>query len=426
MLKKYTKNKKNLKKQIIFLEAFPEIMTYKIAKIFRKKGYQTISLRLLKSKGLSEDFYQKAYDKIICFNLDFHKINLRNLPSIFFSFLKGYKNIIKSLDKIRKLKPYLVFGRSAPNWPIALTRFLFKKYPLIYFPYNIRSTAIFANDDNFQKKEDIRNFELKAEEYCFKNSDGILHKGDPLEIEFLEKNIFKRKLKICKNRLNFNPYCFREFMVPLNKEKLSKKDGEIHLVYVGSAGNVNPKKGSDYLFDYAKIFTEQKIHVHFYMKPNTSSKEEIIKSYEKSAGDLINSKYFHIHSPLNPKILSKEISKYDFGLWFYKHLKPGIVEMDAKFTTGNKMASYLEAGIPFFYSDSFGFAHDLMKHYKLDLPIKNLNDAKNISERIKNLDYKFLEKKILIAREDFLMEKQFPRLEEFLNKIILKRKSFYI
>ena len=65
-----------------------------------------------------------------------------------------------------------------------------------------------------------------------------------------------------------------------------------------------------------------------------------------------------------------------------------------------------------------------MKHYKLDLPIKNLNDAKHISERIKNLDYKFLEKKILIAREDFLMEKQFPRLEEFLNKIILKRKSF--
>ena len=77
MVKKYTKNKKNFKKQIIFLEPFPEIMTYKIAKIFRKKGYQTISIRLLKSKGLSEDFYRKAYDKIICFNLEFHKINLK-------------------------------------------------------------------------------------------------------------------------------------------------------------------------------------------------------------------------------------------------------------------------------------------------------------------------------------------------------------
>ena len=66
------------KKQIVFFESFPTVMIYKIAKMFRKKGYETVLIVLLGS-GSSKSFHKDAFDKIIFFNLEFFKIGLKNL-----------------------------------------------------------------------------------------------------------------------------------------------------------------------------------------------------------------------------------------------------------------------------------------------------------------------------------------------------------
>ena len=71
------KFKQKNKKQIVFLEPFPTVMVYKIARLFRKKGYKTILIILLESKGASKEFHKGAFDKIIFFDLSFFKINLK-------------------------------------------------------------------------------------------------------------------------------------------------------------------------------------------------------------------------------------------------------------------------------------------------------------------------------------------------------------
>jgi len=70
------------KKQIIFLEPWSEIMTYKIARLFKKNGYSTYAIRILESKGLSDNFFKDAFDEIISFNVNFYKINPQNLWAI--------------------------------------------------------------------------------------------------------------------------------------------------------------------------------------------------------------------------------------------------------------------------------------------------------------------------------------------------------
>ena len=70
------------RKQIVFFEPWPEVMTYKMAKLFREKDYSTHSIRILESKEL-DNFYKDAFDEIISFKLGFFKINLKNLPLIF-------------------------------------------------------------------------------------------------------------------------------------------------------------------------------------------------------------------------------------------------------------------------------------------------------------------------------------------------------
>ena len=49
-------------------------------------------------------------------------------------------------------------------------------------------------------------------------------------------------------------------------------------------------------------------------------------------------------------------------------------------------------------------------------------DLKDLKKRLIKLDYKELEKKTLKAREDFDMDKNFPRLEKFIKKVVESKK----
>ena len=400
------------KKQIIFVEAFPTIMVYKIAKIFRKKGYETILIRLLEITKDDEDFKKDAYDKIIALNLNAFKFHLKNIPKIFFSLIKKIKDLTVSFIEISKLKPYVIIGRANPSWPIALIKILFKKIPLIYFPYDIRF-YLYANSKMAMKKGDIPNFEIKAERYCFKNVDGIIHKGDPNELAPLERKMLSENSKICPNKINFQPYCFQEFIAPINKNKLSKKDGKIHLAFLGAGI-------SRMIFKTYEKLIAQKIHIHAYSRQLTledNSKYAFLRGYPK----LLNSKYFHFHEPLNPKDVIKDVSKYDFGLY------PIIISPEDRgfllnSCTGNKFSSYLEAGLPMIYSPVYKVVDNILKKYDADISVDDMKGILLLKKRLKRLDYKKFEKKIIKLRKDYTMEKQFPRLEKFIKKVVEEKK----
>ena len=405
------------KKQIVFVEPFPEVMIYKIANILKLKGYETISIRILESKDSSREFYDKAYDKISSFDLSFFKMDLKNIPNILFSLLNKLKRIVKTFVFISKLDPYVVIVRAKPNWPCALIRILFKKISLIYFPYDIRS----EDSISLIKKSNIKKFEINSEKFCFEKADGIIHKGAPDELNFLEGRLFE-KINFTQPQLMFLPYCSEEFIVPINKNKLSKKDGEIHVVHVSSVGSVDLKECS-WLFDYFNEFTKNNIHIHLYTKPNTLSKEEIIKSFNELYKNEINSKYFHLHDPKNPKELIKEISQFDFGIILMHPLNKAEDSLESNFGTGNKISSYLEAGLPFFYSPEIKFVDQIMNSYKLRLHLRDEKDIKKMKEQINRLNYNELEENVKKARKDFLMEKHFPKLEKFIEEVVNKNKK---
>tara|TARA_Y100000034_G_C6910131_1_gene424128 strand:- start:14091 stop:15347 length:1257 start_codon:yes stop_codon:yes gene_type:complete len=408
-------------KQIIFIEAYPEVMIYKMARLFKKKGYKTISIRILESKGLSNKFYNEAFDKIICFNLKFHRASIKSLPKIALSLIKSSKDFFKSILSIFKLNPYVIFCRTSPNRLCAITKILFNKYPLIYFPYDISALGdIRFGGTKGKTINKLPSFEAKAEKYCFENVEGILHKGSPDELKYLNKTRLGKDLKLSNLQISFNPYCSEEFILPINKNKLSKKDKEIHIVTVGSCGATDTG-GPNFLIEYAKAFAKQKIHLHVYIRPNISSKKEVEKAFMKDSGKDLDKKYFHWHEPLGPKELIKEISKYDYAIMMINmNIKNPSDFLSIKLLTGNQVASYLEAGLPFFYSKNFEYLDKSMRNYKLDLTYENIKDLENLKKTIKKLNYKKLEKNVQIARQDYLMETQFPRLEKFVKKVVDK------
>lgn len=404
--------------QIIFLEPYPEVMVYKIAKIFKKNGYKTISIRLLSSKGLPDEFYMDAFDKIISFNLKFFKLNLKNILPIFFSLLLNSINILKAIARCWILNPHVIIGRAGPSWHCALTRKMFNKIPFIYFPYDIRSQV--SKSLKTVKERGVPNFEIKAERYCFENSNGIMYKGAPEELNFLEGEVLGYNIKLSQHQLNFLPYCSEDFIVPI-QNKLSEQDKEIHIVNLDSVGSVGLMELS-YIYDDFQLIIKNNIHIHTYSRPNTTTWEEFLSLFKEDSEftrkykDVLNSKYFHLHPPLNPKEIVKEISKYDYGISPSGNEKE---EPNLKFATGNKVATYLEAGIPILSEAKMEFTNKLIKQLGIGI-VYNSEVLKDLKPILENTNYGELQENVIKARKEFSMENNFPRLIKFIEEVRMK------
>jgi len=413
---------KNNKKIIVFTEPFPTVMVYKIAKLFKKSGYKTVLITLLENKGASKQFHTGAFDKIIYFNLSFYRFNLKNIPKIFWSLLKKIRGLSTSFLEIKKLKPYVLITRASPSWPCRFFHYIFRKTPWIYFPYDIR-TFYFKTPLEAKKYGNLPNFEIKSERFCFEHADAIMHKGALDELEHLNERMLGNNLKIPSLQLSFHPYVSKEFTIPLNKNKLSKKDKEIHIVHIDSMGSTGPNEAR-YVYDTLNYFVKQKINIHIYSRPNSVSREQVAKFFKqdsqftKDYEALLKSKYFHFHIPLEPDKITKEISIYDFGI-SPKAPQDKPNDIEPNFSLGNKLSSYIEAGIPLISHDSVRFLAETRDKYKIGISFEdNRSDLKN---KIKKLDYKQLEKNIEKTRKDFSMEKHFQRLLEFVEVVASKK-----
>jgi len=387
------------KKKIVFYSATtPTVMIYKMAKLLKKNGYETILFAICEKERINYNLYSEAFDKIICSNFQFMKSNLTN-P---FYLLKRIPSLINFLIYMKLLKPYIIIGVSGSNWQLKLThKYFLKKYPFIYFPYDILSHYIGLGPRPPE-------FEIKAEKYLFENSEGIIHKGDINELDYIKENIYP-KLNISEKQLSFLPYCSKEFIVPINKDKISEKEGGIHLVYIGFLFN-DPASSKKFKY-FLKELISQKINIHIYTLINHISKEQENNYINNFFSSFKDNKYLHLHfSSFGEKEIVSEISKYDFGIW-------PVPSISKELGTGNKLASYLEAGLPFFCEDTATFlCEKIMKQYKIDLTF-NKDNIESISKKIKKLNYEKIIEKIEKARNDFDMDKNFLRLQNFIEEI---------
>lgn len=396
-----------MKKIVFYFASPPSIHTYKIARLLHKRGYKTTLVTMCEKEALDINFYKNAFNEIIYSNFQFFRPSKKTIPYL----LKRGLSFIKFLIKLKTLKPYAVIGVSGANWQIrTVHKLFFKKYPFIYFPYDIIS--LYSNSREEALKKGYKSYDLDAEKYNLENSDGILHKGSPEELEF-----FKTKnYHLSKHQLNFSTYSSKEFSVPLNKNKISKKDKEIHIVYAGFF--FNDQESVKIITDNFNEILSQKLHLHVYAHVNHIPKNQAEAYFKDLLERFIKSKYFHIHSPLGPKEIIKEMSKYDYTLWINTlNLKLP----DNKYHSGNKFASYLESGVPMIYCKESIYIDKLMKQFGLKKLGFN-RDLKDLKKRLIKLDYKELEKKTLKAREDFDMDKNFPRLEKFIKKVVESKK----
>ena len=105
---------------------------------------------------------------------------------------------------------------------------------------------------------------------------------------------------------------------------------------------------------------KQNIHFHIYANPYASRKN---RKYIELSNEM---KYFHLHNSMPYKNVINEISKYDWGMWWHPPTGERRVIVDkTKVAIGNKLFSYMEAGLPTIVGKHNGIGRDTIRKYNM-------------------------------------------------------------
>ncbi len=249
--------------------------------------------------------------------------------------------------------------------------------------------------------ENISASEKELEKFCFENADGVLYKGPKYELEYYKKNGYQIKCPA----MQWLPYCDESLF-----ESKSSGNEEIHIVYAGNI-SLTPNSMYSYYIPMAKELAKQKIHFHIY--PPVPKIYKIAKAYRHLDK---KEKYFHFHNSLPYPMLVKEMAKYDFGLWVHNFdTSTGAYKEKWKVAIGNKMFSYLEAGLPVIVNKEIEYGSRLVMENKMGIVIKNREE---IGKAINSADYSRLYSNVLKARKKLSIEKNVNRLVNFYQKLV--------
>lgn len=378
---------------LMFTHLKPDVWHYNLGKALKNKGIRIYGIYI---KAYKKEFYNKVFDEIISLELQDLKVK-----TILSEFLKKPIKFLKFFYKLMTIKPYATISEAPPNYLAAIYLKIFKnRCPRIYFPYDMLSSRLPNPEIQFSKKE------IKGEKYCFKNCDAIMCKGGLGELELLPKEFNVST----KPSFYMSVYTTKEWFVKNKIKKLSSQDGEIHIVNIG--GFFPGSRMYDSMVPDFRDIIKQKIHFHFYVTKKLSEKE----IYQFTLGNNEIKKYLHIYEFPPSDSVSHEIAKYDFATYFTHYSKlanPRAVE----FTSGSKIAAYLEAGVPVLFKKENKVNAELTKKYGIGIVIK---DAKKIKQKLKKVNYKKLVKNIEKFREEYSYEKNVDRFIDFIKGLRAK------
>lgn len=362
--------------KILFLEEQPCIRALKYAKGLRA-FYSDIELYFVYLGSTLNDFYGHG-------------------DELFDGWFKINEDTVSTLKSIvHKVNPDIIHSHNGPDSLTVASINAFRGLiPIVHDVHDLMSIRHTAYDDGFDRDE-VSPARINLEEkIALEKSDAIIAVSEAiLEIASKKYNLDGKK------NLVFPNYIVNEMIPAVLKEKLSRSDGMIHIVYEGHLDG----EGSGGHYDLYNIFREianQAIHIHIY-----PSKEN--RLYKKLGEEDV----VHYHGSLRPHHLMAEMTQYDFG-WSGFNISKNRDHTDT--VLANKTIEYISAGLPV-----ITFPHKSQKRfiekYGVGIVIDNL---KNLASKLTSKEIEDVKKRVLHKRYSFTVENQISKIYQFYRKII--------
>lgn len=330
----------------------------RMAKWLKRSGEFRIFL-VCHKKGFFKEFSGEGFDSIILFRNKWHLFRIINaFPKN--SILHGFAPKSKLLNQVRKRDGM---------------KYIHDMQDVYSIYYGLEPKVRWLRS------------ELPHERECLEQADAVVAHS-------LEPNAAYRLFHTPKKPKNifFHLGCDEDVFCENTKE-LGK---EIHLVYAGgvAGSHRDPKQyGNTQFHKLIRCFSEQKIHFHVYPAPSSQAGD-----YEEYRHLGKSFPFFHFHESFPQQDLTRELSKYHFGVlpFFREHSDQSDAKL--KFATTLKLFNYLEAGIPVLVSADLGYQSWVVRRNRCGFTISR-NDLENLHKLLYLIPYSELTGRVIKARK---------------------------
>ncbi len=359
--------------EIIFVKVNPQIRIFKEALGLKRYGGRRL---VLMAKTFDRQMMSQVFDEIVTFN--------------------DGKELV---ELVRKRRRGIFHAHAEPNIIPALV-LQHASIPVIYDAYDLAglSRGIESLDPN----------ERQAERFCMENAAGIVSKH-PLAAYDYYRNLGYRPVE---NILIYEDYCAEEFMIPL-AEQAPPGAGQARMLYVGTLAPLAwPAQRFAYMqyHGLARDLDRQKVHLHIFANPFQYSDQEY-RCYQELDREL---DYFHWERPVHPFQLSQAIAHCHWGTYFtlVKNAHPA-----QPYEIGNKIASYLEAGLPIVVASWMELTTRRVREMGVGLIIDEVEELKDIAQRLID-EYPRAQARVEQARQQYSIATHWARLDRFYKSLL--------
>jgi glycosyltransferase involved in cell wall biosynthesis len=308
-------------------------------------------------------------------------------------------------ELVNKVHPFVIHSHNAPdNLTISAIKAVKGKVPVIHDCHEaltLRETGYYVSDD----EETIKIKYPRQEKIANEKSDGRIYVTEGV------RDYIQRRYDVDpSNDMVFYSYVSNSIVPSQLRRKISAKDGETHIAYIGTVTS----RIEDSHYDLRDIFREladHGLHVHMYVSI-WGAKDE---AYQRLADE--NDRIHH-HGHLDQKKLLQEITEYDFG-WAGFNVNPKNREhLDVALP--NKVFEYIACGLPV-----LAFPHknikELIDRHNIGFVFNSVNEALSQLQNRKKITN--IKRSVLNARYKFTVEKNISRLIQYYEKLVDSKSS---
>jgi len=300
----------------------------------------------------------------------------------------------------QRYKPHIIHSHNAPDFLTISAIDMVHDTPVIHDTHDaltMRKMGYYLGDD-----EDRIQQYAEEEKIANEESDGRLY-----VTEGVGEYIRKRYAVNPRPDLVFRNYVSEDMMPQHLTDKLSDKDGEIHIVYAGTI--TSQIEGHHYdLREIFKEIAEQGFHIHIY-----ATREDEAYSLLAEKENLI---HYHGHFPRRT-LMHDELKKYDFG---WAGFNDAMNKEHLDVCLPNKAIEYIACGLPVLTLPHKTLSMFVEKH-KVGLVINSFDDMRGqFSESHE------LKENVLKERYEFTIEGNINRLIQFYTNLVAQHPIEFI
>jgi len=353
--KRYSFTIKKVNKQIIFVKKHPQIRVFKEAYAI-KKMFPDYELILMAEK-IDYSLFSGTFDKILQFN-----------------------DISSLRGMVKQFSPLVFHTHAEPNTiPAAVVEE--SSVPVIYDVYDFSGIRYGI--------EKLNPTECENEKYALENCTAIVFKFKPSILNYYREHGYK----IDKPVFTYLDYCIPDYF---NWDFPGTNN--LTLVYTGvlnSSKYPRNKYGNNQYIEFIKKIAPQGIGYELFVNKWQMENMNEYSDYIQLSEIFPKVKF---HAALSQPELQKAISKFSYGISFHDFSFTDHHPLFEKTSIGNKLSTYLEAGLPVLTSANLEYNSEVVEQFNVGMRI-NLAELNSLKEILLNIDYGKMKENVKSVRE---------------------------